>query len=56
MRAIFITDYTEQFAYRLLKGIHNYAKESDEPWVVAKMPTSYKKEVGLEGACSPEST
>ena len=49
MRAIFITDYTEQFAYRLLKGIHNYAKESSEPWVVAKMPTSYKKEVGLEG-------
>ncbi|MBO4469526.1 MAG: DNA-binding transcriptional regulator [Bacteroidales bacterium] len=49
MRAIFITDYTEQFAYRLLKGIHNYAKESSEPWVVAKMPTSYKRQVGLEG-------
>lgn len=49
MRAIFLTDYTEQFAYRLLKGIHNYAKESTEPWVVAKMPTSYKEQIGLEG-------
>ena len=48
MRAIFITDYTEQFAFRLLKGIHNYSLET-EPWVVAKMPTAYKQQIGIEG-------
>lgn len=49
MRLLFITDFTEQFAYRLLRGILDYSKESEEPWVVCKMPPSFKREIGLEG-------
>ncbi|MCR5519882.1 MAG: DNA-binding transcriptional regulator [Bacteroidales bacterium] len=49
MRLLFITDFTEQFAYRLLRGILDYSKESEEPWVVCKMPPSFKREIGLDG-------
>ncbi len=48
MRLLFITDFTEQFAYRFLRGILNYSR-STEQWVVCKMPPSYKRELGLEG-------
>lgn len=48
MRLLFITDFTEQFAYRLLRGILAYA-ETTEPWVVCKMPPAYKKQVGISG-------
>ena len=48
MRLIFITDFTEQFAYRLLRGIINYSRET-EPWVVCKMPLSVKDQMGLDG-------
>lgn len=48
MRLLFITDFTEQFAYRLLKGVMQYAEET-EPWVVCKMPPAYKQKVGLGG-------
>ena len=48
MRLLFITDFTEQFAYRLLRGILNYAQET-EPWVVCKMPPSVKRALGMEG-------
>ena len=48
MRLLFITDFTEQFAFRLLQGIHRYAQDSGEHWVVCKMPTSYKEKVGLQ--------
>lgn len=48
MRLLFITDFTEQFAYRLLRGVLQYAEET-EPWVVCKMPPAYKKQVGIEG-------
>ena len=47
MRLMFITDFTEQFPYRLLRGIRRYSQESDTPWVVCKMPPSYKREIGL---------
>lgn len=47
-RLLFITDYTEQFAYRLLRGVINYSKES-ERWVVYRMPLSYKREMGIDG-------
>lgn len=47
MRLLFITDYTEQFAFRLLRGILDYSKET-EPWMVAKMPTSHKQKIGME--------
>lgn len=48
MRLLFITDFTEQFAYRLLRGILDYAIET-EPWEVCKMPPSYKNILGIEG-------
>ena len=46
MRLLFITDFTEQFAYRLLRGILQYADET-EPWVVCKMPPAYKRRIGM---------
>ena len=48
MRLLFITDFTEQFAYRLLRGVMQYAEQT-EPWVVCKMPPAYKKQVGMQG-------
>lgn len=47
MRLLFITDFTEQFAYRFLRGILNYSR-STEQWVVCKMPPAYKRQLGLE--------
>ena len=47
MNLLFITDFTEQFAYRLLKGVMEYAQET-EPWMVFKMPAEYKRQLGLE--------
>ena len=48
MRLLFITDFTEQFAYRFLRGILNYS-QSTEQWVVCKMPPAYKRQLGIEG-------
>ena len=48
MRLLFITDFTEQFAYRFLRGILDYS-QGTEHWVVCKMPPSYKRQLGLEG-------
>lgn len=49
MRLVFISDFTEQFPYRLLRGILDYSRRSGDPWVVCKMPPWYKKEVGTPG-------
>ena len=49
MRLLLITDFTEQFAYRLLRGIMDYSRRTEQPWVVCKMPPSYKKEIGING-------
>ena len=48
MRLLFITDFTEQFAYRFLRGILDYS-QGTEHWVVCKMPPSYKRQLGMEG-------
>ena len=48
MRLLFITDFTEQFAYRFLRGILDYSKGT-EHWVVCKMPPSFKRKLGMEG-------
>ena len=48
MRLLFITDFTEQFAYRFLRGILNYS-QGTEHWVVCKMPPSFKRKLGMEG-------
>ena len=51
MRLLFITDFTEQFAYRFLRGVLNYSQRT-EPWVVCKMPPSFKRQLGIEGVVS----
>lgn len=49
IRLIFLTDFTEAFPNYLMEGILRYAKDSHEPWVVCRMPPSYKDEYGIEG-------
>jgi len=48
VRLILLTDFTEGFAHYLLKGILAYSKTC-EPWVVCKMPPSYKEQYGIKG-------
>ncbi|WP_321479917.1 DNA-binding transcriptional regulator [uncultured Bacteroides sp.] len=48
IRLILLTDFTEAFAQYLLKGILRYSK-GREPWVVCRMPPSYKQRYGIEG-------
>ncbi len=48
IRLILLTDFTEAFAHNLLKGILEYSKRN-EPWVVSRMPPSYKKTFGIQG-------
>ena len=48
MRLLFITDFTEQFAYRFLRGILDWS-QGTEHWVVCKMPPSYMRQLGIEG-------
>ena len=43
-----MTDFTEQFPYRLLRGILRYAHETGKRWEVCRMPSSYKRETNLE--------
>lgn len=49
MRLLIISDFTEQFPYKLLRGIMAWSRRSEEPWVVCKMPPSYKREIGIRG-------
>ena len=51
LRLLFISDFTEQFAYRFLRGVLDYSRRS-EPWVVCKMPPAFKHNLGLEGVVS----
>ncbi len=48
IRLILLTDFTESFSYNLLRGILSYSKKH-EPWVVCRMPPSYKDRYGIEG-------
>jgi LacI family transcriptional regulator len=47
-RVILLTDLSEEYAKNLLKGIVRYSKEH-EPWVLCKMPFSYRVEHEVEG-------
>ena len=47
-RVIFLTDLSEEYAKSLLKGIVRYSKKH-EPWVLCKMPFSYRVEHEVEG-------
>lgn len=48
IRLILLTDYTESFSYNLLKGILSYSRHG-EPWVICRMPHTYKQTQGMEG-------
>lgn len=48
IRLILLTDFTEAFAHNLLRGILEYSKGRD-PWVVCRMPPSYKQTYGIPG-------
>ena len=48
IRLLFITDYTEQFSYRMLKGITNHSDNS-EKWVINRMLPSYMRVIGVNG-------
>lgn len=48
VRLLFITDFTESFAYALLRGIIRYSSQTEQ-WVVCRMPPAYKKQLGMKG-------
>lgn len=48
IRLILLTDFTEAFAHNLLRGILEYSK-GREPWVVCRMPPSYRERYGIGG-------
>lgn len=48
IRLILLTDFTEAFSHNLLKGILAYSK-GREPWVVCRMPPSYRERYGIPG-------
>ena len=49
-RVILLTDFSEEYAKRLLKGIVQFSKENEnESWVLCKMPFSYRVEHEVEG-------
>lgn len=47
-RIILLTDFSEEYAKNLLKGIVKYSLENT-PWVLCKMPLSYRVKNGVEG-------
>lgn len=48
IRLIFMTDFTEQYASSLLRGILRFSHET-EPWCICKMPPEYKRVNGIKG-------
>ena len=46
VRLLLITDFTESFAYALLKGIIRYSSQTEQ-WVVCRMPPAYKRKIGI---------
>ncbi|MDR0575337.1 MAG: DNA-binding transcriptional regulator [Tannerella sp.] len=48
LRVILLTDLSEEYAKNLLKGIVRYSNRH-EPWVLCKMPLSYRAEHAVEG-------
>lgn len=49
IRLIMLTDFTETFPHRLLRGILQYARDKHQQWMVCRMPLSFKDEHGMEG-------
>ncbi|WP_108821756.1 DNA-binding transcriptional regulator [Dysgonomonas sp. Marseille-P4361] len=47
-RVILLTDFGEEYSNNLMKGIVQYSRETS-PWVLCKMPLSYRDVHGIEG-------
>ena len=47
VRLLLIADFTEQFPYKLLRGVLDYSRTT-EPWAVSKMPLAFKEKYGME--------
>ena len=48
IKLLIISDFTESFPHKLLKGIVSYSRNT-KPWDIMRMPPEYKKLFGLEG-------
>lgn len=48
MRLVYITDFSERFPYRLLRGIYRYAQENKQHWTVCRMPSSLREQYSIE--------
>ena len=48
LRLLVITDFTESFANKLLKGIIDYSRRKEQ-WVICRMPPAYKANIGIPG-------
>ena len=48
LRLLFISDFTESFPSKLLKGIVNYSRRKEQ-WAVCRMPPAFKQRIGIPG-------
>ena len=48
LRLLIITDFTESFANKLLKGIVTYSRLKEQ-WIIQRMPPAYKAQIGIPG-------
>ncbi|MEG1611201.1 MAG: DNA-binding transcriptional regulator [Alistipes sp.] len=47
-RAIFLTDFSEEYARSILRGIARYAQETGQAWNLIKLPLSIRDKYGIE--------
>lgn len=48
IKLILLSDFTESFAYKILKGVLEYSRRHGA-WVVSRMPPSYRERNGVAG-------
>ena len=48
IRVLFISDFTESFAHKLLAGMVEYSRPRGQ-WIVRRMPPEYKAQIGIPG-------
>ena len=48
LRLLIISDFTEAFPSKLLKGIVNYSRQKEQ-WSICRMPPAYTKVIGIPG-------
>jgi len=48
IRLLIISDFTESFAVKLLKGIVDYSRRKEQ-WSICRMPPAYKQSIGIPG-------